>query len=75
MISLLTLQLLWLAVYTKKDPKNAVFDGILQFVAHHNKMSAATQNTLIHVINHLAPGHPRKPMWMIKSQTDLWTRA
>ncbi len=33
MISPLALQLLQMAIYNKKDAKNAVFDGILQFVA------------------------------------------
>jgi hypothetical protein len=36
MIPPLALQLLWLTIYTQKDPKNTVFEGILTFVAHHN---------------------------------------
>jgi hypothetical protein len=70
MISPLTLQLLRLTVYIKKDPTSTIFDNILN-VTLHNKTIAATLTTLTQVIHHLAPGHVRKQAWMIKSQTDL----
>jgi hypothetical protein len=51
---------------------STIFDGILIFVAEHNKNIATMLTMQTQVIHHLVPGHPKKPAWMIESQTDLF---